>query len=161
MYGLDEGLWDTLKTGWTAAGDQCQAGRRPGTESTPQGSILGPVSFNIFIKDLDERWSVPSGSLLMTQNRGGLADAVEGCVAIQRNLKRLKKWADRKIMQLNKEECKILHMERDRTWQWILGATQLERSFVEKDLVPMDTKLKMTKYCQQSERQVLYSALMR
>lgn len=53
----------------------------------------------------------------MTQNRGGLADAVEGCVAIQRNLKRLKKWADRKIMQLNKEECKILYMERDRTWQ--------------------------------------------
>lgn len=74
-----------------------------------------------------------------------MADTLEDCAAIQRSLKRLKKWADRNLMQLNKEKCKVLHMRRNfPRYQCMLGAIQLESSLAEKDLVPMDTKLKMS-----------------
>ena len=39
-----------------------------------------------------------------------MADAPEGHTAIQRDLNRLEKWADRNLMKFNKEMCKVLHL---------------------------------------------------
>ncbi|GAB0175600.1 mitochondrial enolase superfamily member 1 [Grus japonensis] len=74
---------------------------------------------------------------------GGVADMPEGCTAIQRDLNRLEKWADRKFMQFNKGNCKVLHLGRNNLrHQCMLGATQLDKSVEEKDLgVLMATKL--------------------
>ena len=38
----------------------------------------------------------------------------EGHDAIQRDLDRLGKWAGRKLIKFNKENCKILHLERNK-----------------------------------------------
>lgn len=40
---------------------------------------------------------------------GGLDDIPEGSAAIQKNLNRLEKWADRNLINLDKKRHKILH----------------------------------------------------
>ncbi|PKU45881.1 hypothetical protein llap_3823 [Limosa lapponica baueri] len=70
--------------------------------------------------------SVPSASLSLTQN---CKDQLmhETFAAIQRDLHRQKKWAERNIMQFNKGNYKFLPLRRNNPrHQYMLGATELE-----------------------------------
>ncbi|KAK4817250.1 hypothetical protein QYF61_005463, partial [Mycteria americana] len=108
----------------------------PITSSVPQGLILSPVPFNIFINDLDDGAEftlskfahVPTCEEWLIHHRGW-------------NLNRLEKWANRNLMKFSKGKCKVLH-------QYMLGDDQLESSFAQKDLgVLVDTKLTMSQQC--------------
>lgn len=66
----------------------------------------------------------------------------EGCVAIQRHLGRLEKWADGNIMKINKGNYKVLHLGRSSSSTKICWGmpsiyvedVQLKRCFAEQDL---------------------------
>ena len=74
---------------------------------------------------------------------GGVADTPEGHAAIQGDLSRLEKWADRNLMKFNNEKCKVLLLGRNNPMhQYMLGAIQLENSLAESILgVLVDTEL--------------------
>ncbi|GAB0203455.1 mitochondrial enolase superfamily member 1 [Grus japonensis] len=107
---------------------------RPVTSSVPQGSILGPVLFNIFVNDLEDGPKCIVSKFVDDTKLGGVAGIPEGCAAIQRDLDRLEKWAARGFMQFNNEKWKVLHLvKNNHRHQHMLGATQLESSLAEKE----------------------------
>lgn len=88
---------------------------RPVTSGILQVLILGPILFDIFIMNQDDRTEcVPSKSADDAKLGGGF-DTTDGCSAIQRKLNRLGKWDNRKLMKFSKEKCKVPPLGRNNT----------------------------------------------
>uniref|UniRef100_A0A8C3F4S5 Reverse transcriptase domain-containing protein n=1 Tax=Chrysemys picta bellii TaxID=8478 RepID=A0A8C3F4S5_CHRPI len=125
------------------------SGWREVTSGVPQGSVLGPILFNLFITDLGTKCR--SGLIKFADDTklGGIANSEKDRDILQGALDDLVNWSNSNKMKFNSQKCKVMHLGiTNKNYSYKLGTPQLDVTEEKKDLgVLVDRKMTMSRQC--------------
>jgi len=132
----------------------CSSSWRQVFSGVPQGSVLGPVLFLIFINDLEV--GTTSGILKFADDTKLFRSVVNQAdhTTLQNDLDKVCEWADRWEMKFNVSKCKVMHYGRKITGiepSYCMYGKPIEIVCSEKDLgVVFSNDLKVSLHCRDS-----------
>ena len=122
------------------------------TSGVPQGSVLGPILFLIFINDIDNDLCCKISKFADDTKIGNKAVSPLQRQQIQSDLNKLVEWSKRWQMNFNTDKCKVLHIGNKNTKaQYTMNGTQLKAVDKERDLgVIISSDLKPSLQCSEA-----------
>ena len=109
------------------------------TSGIPQGSVLGPVLFVLYINDLPDCVKNPVRLFADDTKIFTRSDKDDGTTTLQRDLDRLQDWSSEWLLLFHPEKCHTMKLGRNKSEQIYhmkgdKGITELAVSNIEKDL---------------------------
>ena len=112
----------------------------------PQGSVLGPLLFVIFINDLPEQ--IDSNILLFADDTKIFKEItkIDDSIMMQNDIYALEKWSNDWLLKFHPDKCHVLtigkHSNIQHAHRYVLNDIELEHVFIEKDLgILIDSEL--------------------
>lgn len=112
-----------------------KSGSLPITSGVPQGSVLGPILFLVFVNDLASSLECPT--LLFADDAKIFVkiNSDEDIQAMRRDLQRLQEWSRKWLLEFNADKCVTMHVgHRNPEIKYELGGRELRTTEIEKDL---------------------------
>ena len=146
-YGISGTLLDWMESFLVGRTQQVSvngilSAEKPVLSGVPQGSVLGPVLFLLYINDIVD--SLETNMLLFADDSKlfkhvSVNSAQEDCEAIQRDLARLEDWSNLWLLRFHPGKCHVLSLGRFmeapcRAYDYKLCGQNLEHVLEERDL---------------------------
>ncbi|XP_051876029.1 RNA-directed DNA polymerase from mobile element jockey isoform X1 [Pristis pectinata] len=112
-----------------------RSGWLPVTSGVPQGSVLGPLLFTLYINDLDDGINGFVAKFADDTKTGGGVGSIEEIGRLQRDLDSLGEWARKWQMRFNVGKCAVVHFRsRNKRADYYLGGEKIQSTGVQRDL---------------------------